>query len=183
MRTRMLAAREAEPEREHKSDIIQACLLGLPEFAGAGTVLSYVGVKSEVSTAEVISAALGAGKRLAVPYVTPDGLGSARIHSAAELGPARFGLLEPLALVRNDPARNCPPSAVDLFVVPGVAFDRAGGRLGHGKAYYDRLLARAGEKARFIALAFECQLVDRVPMEASDVFMHAVVTEAAVYRR
>jgi 5-formyltetrahydrofolate cyclo-ligase len=71
---------------------------------------------------------------------------------------------------------------VDLFVVPGLAFDRSGGRVGFGRAYYDGLLAKAGPQARFVAVAFHSQLVPRVPMLAHDVFMHAIVTEREVIR-
>jgi 5-formyltetrahydrofolate cyclo-ligase len=70
---------------------------------------------------------------------------------------------------------------LDLVVVPGVAFDRAGGRMGHGKGYYDKLLEHARPDTPLVALAFECQLFPEIPAEAHDVFMDKVVTEAAVY--
>ena len=67
------------------------------------------------------------------------------------------------------------------MIVPGVAFDRDGGRLGHGFGYYDKLLNRARPDAPLVALAFECQLFPQIPMQAHDVFMDKVVTESAVY--
>jgi 5-formyltetrahydrofolate cyclo-ligase len=68
-----------------------------------------------------------------------------------------------------------------MVVVPGVAFDRSGGRLGHGKGYYDKLLVRIRPDAHIVAVAYECQLFPEVPMLPHDVRMHKVVTESAVY--
>jgi 5-formyltetrahydrofolate cyclo-ligase len=71
---------------------------------------------------------------------------------------------------------------VELFIVPGVAFDRDGGRLGHGRGYYDGLLAQARRGVPVIAAAFECQLVERVPMTPRDVRVDAIATEVALHR-
>jgi 5-formyltetrahydrofolate cyclo-ligase len=80
--------------------------------------------------------------------------------------------------------RRADVAALDLIVVPGVAFDRSGGRIGHGKGYYDRLLRNVSADTTVGALAFECQLVTPdVPMMEHDVFMDLVVTEAEVFRR
>jgi 5-formyltetrahydrofolate cyclo-ligase len=183
LRRLVLARRDAEPDREAKGRLIQERLLLRPEYQRAAIVLSYIGVKSEVGTGIIVQEALESGKHLAVPYVTPDGLRAAFIQTSVELEPSKFGLLDPVAAVRDDPARNCPVPNVQLFVVPGVAFDRRGGRLGHGKAYYDRMLSRAGVGARFLALAFDCQMVDQVPMTADDVYMDGVLTEKDTYLR
>lgn len=182
IRQEVLAARDIEPDREAKSVAIERRLIALPEFARAMVILTYVGVKSEVATDEIIRRGLEAGKRMAVPYVTREGLRSAFIHSEAELAPARFGLLEPPAKLRADPARACEPVDVDLFVIPGVAFDRKGGRLGYGRAYYDRLLNQARPEAAMIALAFESQVVPQVPMTPTDMYVQAVLTEKNCYR-
>ena len=181
LRRLALALRDAEPDREAKGRRIQEQLLDHRDFQHARTLLTYIGVKSEVGTGLILQDALEEGKRLAVPYVAGDVLRAAYINSPLELEPSRFGLLDPVPLVKEDSQRICQIEEVELFVVPGVAFDRQGGRLGHGKAYYDRMLARAGIGARFIALAFECQLVTEVPMTATDIFMHAVITEKQVY--
>jgi 5-formyltetrahydrofolate cyclo-ligase len=70
---------------------------------------------------------------------------------------------------------------LDLVMVPGVAFDLRGGRLGHGKGYYDRLLPRIRPSAPLVAVAFECQLFPEIPMLEYDVFMDRVITEKAIY--
>jgi 5-formyltetrahydrofolate cyclo-ligase len=183
LRRQVLALRDAEPDRETKSRTIQERLLELPDYQNANTILTYIGVKSEVGTGVIVQETLEEGKSMAIPYVTGDGLRAAFILSPAELEPSKFGLLDPVPEVRGNPERACSIESVELFVVPGVAFDPQGGRLGHGKAYYDRMLAQAGLGARFIALAFECQIVGSVPMTSSDVPMHAVVTEKQIYVR
>ncbi|EMI16969.1 5-formyltetrahydrofolate cyclo-ligase [Rhodopirellula maiorica SM1] len=66
-------------------------------------------------------------------------------------------------------------------MVPGVGFDARGGRTGHGKGYYDKLLENAKPETPFVALAFECQMFDEIPMQGHDIFMDKVVTEKRVY--
>ena len=73
------------------------------------------------------------------------------------------------------------PDELDVIMVPGVAFDRRGGRTGHGKGYYDKLLEHARRDTPLVALAFECQLFPEIPVQPHDVFMDMVITESAVY--
>jgi 5-formyltetrahydrofolate cyclo-ligase len=88
-----------------------------------------------------------------------------------------FGLREP-----RETAPLVELAAVSAFIVPGLAFDRAGGRIGWGRGYYDVTLAAANPQALRIGIAFECQLVEQVPRDPHDIHLHYVVTEAAVYR-
>jgi 5-formyltetrahydrofolate cyclo-ligase len=67
-------------------------------------------------------------------------------------------------------------------MVPGVAFDRRGARMGHGKGYYDKLLEHARPDTKLVALAFECQLFPEIPVQQHDIFMDKLITEAAVYQ-
>ena len=177
-----LTAREGEPGREAKSRTIQQRVISLPEFASARTILTYIGVRTEVATDLVVAEAVGQGKRLAAPYVTKEGLKAALVEGRPDLVPARFGLVEPAERIRQDAARNCAPESVDLFVVPGLAFDRLGGRVGFGRAYYDGLLAKANPGAAFVAVCFHSQLVPNVPMLDHDIPMHLIVTEREVIR-
>jgi 5-formyltetrahydrofolate cyclo-ligase len=73
------------------------------------------------------------------------------------------------------------PEDLDLIMVPGVAFDRQGGRTGHGKGYYDKLLQHARPDCPLVALAFECQMFPEIPVQSHDIYMDKVVTEDAVY--
>ncbi len=162
-------------------DVIQR-IAALPEWEAAAVVSAFVGVGSEVETVPLIERALAAGKRVAVPWVSGRELRLFDLRDLRDLAPAPFGLLEPARELRADPSRLIEAAAVDLFVVPGLAFDRAGGRLGHGRGYYDGLLAGARPAAFFVAAAFECQLVEAVPMETRDVAVHAIATERALHR-
>lgn len=181
LRREVLARRDAEPERDARSRAIGERLRALPAYRAARAAAWYAGVGSEVATLPLIELALSERQRVVVPYVAGDRLGLTHIERVSELAPARFGLLEPPQALRDDADRRVAPNEVDLFVVPGVAFDRNGGRLGHGRGYYDRLLALASPAAQFVAVAFECQVVECVPMSPTDVRMHVLITEAETY--
>ena len=182
LRREILARREAETGRRERSRAIVARILSLPEYRDAGVVSVFVGVGSEVETVPLIEAALAAGKGVAVPWVDGRELRLFALANVGELAPAPFGLLEPPADLRADESRSVLPTEVDLFIVPGVAFDRRGGRLGHGRGYYDGLLGRARKGASFVAAAFDCQMVDAVPMTDRDVYLDAIATERVLYR-
>jgi 5-formyltetrahydrofolate cyclo-ligase len=182
LRARAKTVRDAEPQRDLKGAAIAVRVEQLPQYRRARVVATYVGVKSEVATRSLIEGRLARGEPTAVVYRQDGDLALCLIHSLDELGPASFGLLEPVPYVVADPERHCAPADVDLFLVPGLAFDPAGGRIGYGKGYYDRLLAAAGPGAVFLALAFECQMVESVPMLPHDVAVHLVMTERAIHR-
>jgi 5-formyltetrahydrofolate cyclo-ligase len=177
VRQQGLVAREGETDRDASSRAIQSRVIALPEFVAATSILTYIGVRTEVATDAIVTEAVRRQKRVAAPYVTPEGLRAAFIEGKGDLVPARFGLVEPADRIKQDPLRNCMPAEVDLFVVPGLAFDRSGGRVGFGRAYYDRLLAQAKPQALFVAVCFHAQLVPTVPMVEHDIPMHLIVTE------
>jgi 5-formyltetrahydrofolate cyclo-ligase len=181
LRKVVLERRERADDRTAHSEAIGRLVTGLKEYAEASTISWFVGVKSEVMTLPMVADALAARRRVALPWVAPDELKLALVGSLEEVEPAPFGLLEPKEALRQDQARAVPPADVDFFVVPGVAFDRHGGRLGHGRGYYDRLLAHARPDATLAGLCFEVQLVDEVPMSGHDVRLDYVVTELGVY--
>ncbi len=117
-------------------------ILSLPEYAGADVVYAYVSKAAEPDTAELIRAALAAGKRVAVPRCLPEtaGMDFFEIASPEDLAPGAYGVREPV------PGR-CRPvrlSGKAVCVVPGLGFDLRGYRLGYGKGYYDRFLAGFG---------------------------------------
>lgn len=130
-----------------------------------------------MSTLPLLEAALAAGKRVSVPVVEGDALTLVRLESLDELVPAPFGLLEPKRELRRK-GRRLVATTIRLFLVPGLAFDRTGGRLGHGKGYYDRLLSRVKPTVPTVALGFDAQLVPAVPMGPDDRRVSMVVTES-----
>jgi 5-formyltetrahydrofolate cyclo-ligase len=144
----------------------------------AGSVVALYAAKgSEVATDAIDAHARAIGLRVAYPKVEP---GERRlVFAEAEVGEllvGRFGLREP-----RDEAPRVSLSDIAAFVVPGVAFDRSGGRIGWGHGHYDATLAAAPAAVR-IGLAFECQLLDAVPRDPHDALLHHVVTEVASYR-
>lgn len=181
VRREVLGRRAALDGRESRSEAILARVRELARFGSARVIGSYVGVGDEVGTIPLLNEAFARGVTVAVPWRDGPRLRLARIVSLAELVPVSFGLLEPPHALGMEADRVVLPSRVDLMLVPGVAFDRHGGRLGHGRGFYDRLLGEAGAGPLRVGLAFECQLVERVPMMAGDEPMDLVVTEEGVY--
>jgi 5-formyltetrahydrofolate cyclo-ligase len=180
LRTEVLARRAAQPDKETVSREIVERLFSLPEYQSAETVLFYVDVRSEVRTRWVFPEVLNSGKCVVVPFCVESELEIFRLWDLKELIAGRFGILEPDPSLRNLPDRRVVPEELDLLIVPGVAFDRLGGRLGHGHGFYDRLLRGVRPQVPKIGLAFECQIVTAVPMEPHDVRLDVVVTEKAV---
>jgi 5-formyltetrahydrofolate cyclo-ligase len=182
LRARSESNRQKQEHKEELSRIICQRLVELAEYGPSGTVLNYVSGPAEVQTAALISRARADRKRIVVPCCVSNELELFRLESMDDLAPRTLGILEPRADVRADPERRIDVAQVDLIVVPGVAFDRRCGRLGHGRGYYDRLLARARHDTFFVGVAFECQVFEQVPMLPYDVFMDVVVTEKTTYR-
>ena len=180
LRQEVLARRDALADRDRRSAALHARVQGLEWWAGAAAVSSFGGVKSEVETAPLIAAALAAGKRVAVPVVEGGRLTLYRIESLEELAPAPFGLLEPPKELRRK-HRRVVSTTISLFLVPGVAFDRTGGRLGYGKGYYDTLLRGIKPVVPKVGLGFDVQVVEQVPMGPDDVPLQVVVTESATH--
>ena len=181
LRERVRAERRAQADKDRLSERICRRLAGLPEYEQAATVLFFVGVRNEVRTQPFLIEACRSGKRVVVPYCVNGLLQLFHLREVEELAPGTFGVLEPRAELRNLPEREVDVAEVDLIVVPGLAFDLGGGRIGYGKGYYDRLLHQSRCDTRFVALAFQCQVIGEIPMTDHDVFMHRIVTEEAVY--
>lgn len=181
LRQAAFARRDAQQDREALSRDIFERLFGLAEYRRARTVMLYIGVRSEVQTRPHVPDILASGRRVVVPYCQGAELELFALHDLEELELCRFGLWEPPPSRRGEAARRVDARELDLIAVPGLAFDRRGARLGHGKAYYDRLLQRVRPDAVRVGLAFECQLFASVPMGSRDVFMDYVITEREVY--
>jgi 5-formyltetrahydrofolate cyclo-ligase len=179
-------ARRNQPDREALSRLIGDRLMALDAYDRAKTVMVYIGCKTEVRTQPVIMEMLATGKCIAIPYCTKDHegypkLGLWRLTDFSELSPGTWGILEPPKSRWGEPEREIPPGLIDLIMVPGVGFDRKGGRLGNGAGYYDRLLASVRPDTVLCGICFESQLFDETAREPHDVAMDYVVTEQAVY--
>lgn len=182
LRRDLMARRAALGDAASRSAAVQARVRGLDAWANARRIASYVGVGTEVATTALLADALARDVVVSVPWREGPVLHLARILRLEELAPVSFGLLEPSPVLARQANRVVQPAEVDVMLIPGVGFDRAGGRLGHGRGFYDRLLRAAGRGPLRVALAYECQVVERVPMHTGDERMDLLVTEAAVYR-
>jgi 5-formyltetrahydrofolate cyclo-ligase len=180
LRRQTLALRRHQLAKDKLSQIICEKVAGLEEYRRAKVVMGYVGVRSEVRTRSFLARTLESGKVLVVPYCVGRELELFRLESMDELAQGYFGLLEPAAELRGREDKQIEVAQIDLVLVPGIAFDRQGGRIGHGKGYYDRLLYNVRPDTCLVGAAFECQMVAAVPMQPHDVFMDLVITEKAV---
>lgn len=159
-----------------KSAKIMSRLFSLSEFRGAKTIMFYVDAKNEVKTRDAITRALSEGKRVVVPKVKKGyGLLAIEIKSLDELSPGTFGILEPAG------EKGISPEEIDLVVVPGVAFDKRGNRMGYGAGYYDSFLPKLRPEVKKVAVAFEIQVTDSLPAEEHDVKMDMIITENTLY--
>lgn len=182
-------AYDARNAQENKDDVSRLAIerfLQLPEYQAAKTALWYIDCRSELRTRHHLPAALASGKRIAVPFCTTDAkghnhLGLWLLEDMSELVVGKWKILEPPQDRWYDPGKVVKPEELDIVMVPGVGFDRHGGRLGNGQGYYDRLLNRLRPDCSLVAVCYECQLFERLVIGPYDVPMHKIVTESAVY--
>ncbi len=178
------ARRNALENKDDLSKHIVGQFMSLPEYHKAKTVLFYVDVRSEVRTRHSLPEALKSGKTIVIPWCTETvELALFRLESMDELTVGMYKILEPKPELRLLPEKQVDPQSIDLVMVPGVAFDRRGARMGHGKGYYDKLLENVRQDTPLVALAFECQLFPEIPVAPHDVFMHKIITEKAIYHK
>lgn len=150
---------------------IQERVLTLPEFVAAGCLALYSPLLNEVFTEKIFEVSRRLGKKVAYPRVCDSTLEFIEVSDRGELQPGAYGILEPKGF------RVMPLDSLDLLIVPGVAFDLSGHRLGYGKGFYDRVLHRRAGHALLVGLCFEQQLIDALPAETHDVRMDRVITE------
>lgn len=160
---------------KEKSASIRESLFSLDCMTNANTVCTFISTFKEPDTVEIINRLLGDGKKVVVPITDTENttLALSYIESMADLEKGAFGILEPILI---KPAKE---SEIDVILVPGLAFDREGGRMGFGKGYYDRLLEKTA--ATKIGLCYEFQLFDKIPTEPHDVPMDIIITEEKIY--
>ncbi|MDQ3885269.1 MAG: 5-formyltetrahydrofolate cyclo-ligase [Thermoproteota archaeon] len=159
-------------EVRKKSKTIQEFVINSKEFQHAEVVGAYFAFGSEVTTELIIGRARILGKRIALPRVESDKITFYEFTLTKSLIKSRFGIMEP------------PPylhiSNIDILLVPGIAFDKNGNRLGYGKGFYDRLLT--SNRAIFsVGLAYLFQIVDNLPHDMYDQRLDAIASEDGVH--
>ena len=172
--------RTLDPETlKTNSGCIVQKVKALEAFRRARCVLVYLSIRGEVETDTLVQAALDAGKIVCVPVIVAE-TGALNISRLPRLdiefkkGPS--GIREPAERF----LKWVPPEEVDLVIMPGLAFDREGGRIGYGKGYFDRLLDRLKQDASRVGLAFDFQIYDSLPQDASDRRVQTIITETQV---
>lgn len=176
--------------QENKDEIsARACqkFMALPEYQHAKTAMWYIDCRSETRTKpELLEEVAKGEKKVIVPYCTEDENGENKLglwwmESLEEMVVGKWNILEPPRELWGNPEKEVEPEDLDIIMVPGVGFDRKGGRMGNGQGYYDRLLEKARPDCPLVALCYESQLFDEVLVAPHDVYMDMVITEDAVY--
>ena len=180
LRQQMLARRRALSRDKWLLTSLQAQqnLLSLEEFSRASCVALYSAAHNEVETALILETAFAAGKRVLYPAVCGQEMVLRQVEGLECLSKGCFGILEPCSSGDDHQA-----DEADLIVVPGVAFDPGGHRIGYGKGFYDRFLQHPGRKATLIGLCHDFQLIDGdIAADRHDIRMDIIVTEQRTIR-
>ncbi|MCE5284911.1 MAG: 5-formyltetrahydrofolate cyclo-ligase [Pelosinus sp.] len=158
--------------RNGESTKITEFLCSWPIFTKAQTMMVFLSMPDEVQTVDILRNALNSGQKVCIPLVgeTPGEMQAAELRRLDDLVLGKFGILT----VSPDKLKIVAPEAIDLILVPGVAFDAAGRRLGMGAGYYDRFLLKA-RQAVWAGLSLSCQLVENVPCAEYDLAVQYLV--------
>mgnify|MGYP004460556733 FL=1 len=177
IRKQIFAARRActDQQIEDLSRMITKRVAALPEFCQAERIMAYADYNHEVMTGFLIEEAWKAGKEVAVPKVVGKDMVFYRLTDFEQLAPGYFGIPEPVEgeIVHWDQA---------LMIMPGVAFDRKNNRVGYGGGFYDRFLEKNPDILR-VAVAFDFQILDQVPVWPTDIYPQIIVTEKDTFYR
>ncbi len=149
------------------------------EYINSRNIMFYVATRSEVQTEEMIKTSIKMGKNIFVPTILPEclNLAPSKIFDFdIELEKGKKGILKP----KKEYYRLFPSENIDLIIVPGVAFDLSGNRIGRGFGYYDNFLRKVPSSAKIVALAFEMQIVKKIPNDKNDIPVHKIITEKRI---
>jgi 5-formyltetrahydrofolate cyclo-ligase len=180
LRQQMLARRRSLGNDEWlaSSSLAQRNLLSLEEYRRSACIALYAPAHNEADTADILAASFSAGKRVLYPAVCGERMVFRQVEGLASLERGAFGILEPCPTGIDHHA-----DEADLIVVPGVAFDQDGHRIGYGKGFYDRFLRHPGRSAHLVGLCHDFQLIDgHIPAEGHDIRMEIIVTDRRIVR-
>jgi len=159
------------------SEIIAGQVIESPIFQECEQLFCYVSFNQEVITTKILPTALEMGKKVAVPKIENQEMKFYEIRSLEDLKPGILGILEPFVTVEAIPSTRM----VSLFIVPGLAFDIQRNRIGYGKGYYDRYFVKQEGKPIYkLALAFDFQIFDQLPVEEYDRKVDEIITPTRV---
>lgn len=160
-----------------KSNKIKKRLFAMAEFKRAKTILFYISYNNEVFTHEMIKECLSNEKHIVVPITDKKNrsLILSLLENWKDLDYGAYGILEP----KKEKIKKIAINKIELIVVPGVVFDECGHRIGHGLGYYDRLL-KYTKNVLLVGLAFEEQIVEKIPAESHDIPVDKIITERRI---
>ena len=165
-----------------KSKIIIDKLKSRKEYEESKTVFIYMDFKNEVKTIDFIREMINKKKRVIIPYTDVENTVIIPVELQdidKDLKFSSFGYLEP----KEEKIIPVDPAEFDLIIVPGVSFDKKYNRIGFGKGYYDRILAKKRNDVKAIAVAYEFQVSDEIPNEEHDIKMDMIITEENIYNK
>lgn len=165
-------------EHEEFSNIILNTIVNSLYYKNAKTIMTFISFMDEVDTHEFIKKSIEDGKDIVVPITIPETkeLKLSLVKDFKELEPGYYNILTP----KEEYIRYIDPELVDLIIVPGVVFDRDGYRIGYGGGYYDRFLSKIDKNVPKIAIAFDLQVIDKVPREYYDIPVDYIFTEKEI---
>ncbi len=165
-------------QKQAKIQDIESRLFDFANFLEAKIVLLYTPSAGEVDTRHIIRRTFDYNKLVVLPAfdLQQGEVTLMKVDDPADLVPGPRGNLEP------DPRRckKVPLECIDIAIIPGLAMDEKGGRIGSGKGFYDRLIPRLPVTSRKVGLVFEDQIVSQVPMESHDKYVDIIITEKRV---
>jgi 5-formyltetrahydrofolate cyclo-ligase len=167
--------RQSNIQRLRKSRLIKDKLFKLAAFKRAKLVMFYIAKDKEVQTRFMITAAQKIGKRIAVPTILVKKkrmIASVLKDVESETSRGPYGLRQP----KRQYLRRVPEAKIDLLILPGLAFDKQGHRLGRGKGYYDKFLAGLSANTACIGLAFDFQVLRNLPFLSHDISVDNVIS-------
>jgi len=161
-----------------KDKKIKEKLLNLTEYKNANILLLFASFRTEVETLEIILETLKKGKIVILPKVDRKHkkLILYKIDNINELQPGYMGILEPKPAADKKVSKEI----LDFILVPGVAFDENGGRIGYGGGYYDRLISNIKNRPPLVAVAYEEQIIKKVPLFKHDIKVDKIVTDTRI---
>ena len=183
LRKKIIALRDmlSPAEINEKSALIAEKLYSLPAYTQAEKIMFFLDFGSEVSTRSMVEETVKRGKVALVPKALPktrELIPSQILDWDSELAPGAYNIPEP----RDDALRPCKPEDIDLLIVPGVAFDSKGNRLGYGGGYYDRFFPMLKPGVLLVALVFDLQIQPEIPVDEWDRRVDMVITEKRIIK-
>lgn len=163
-----------EEDKKHMDEKIFNELINCEQYKNSNTIFAFVSFKSEVDTYKFIEYAISQGKTVGVPKIIKEEkhMEIFKINSLSDLENGYFGVMEPV-----EGCEKINKEQIDFILMPGAVFDEKGGRIGYGGGFYDKFLSDVKNSVPKIAIAYELQLIENVPMDNHDIKIDGIITE------